>query len=123
MPNSKPESESVKPAAVVPSPPATAPGSDDAPASTPEPSQAKLDAAAAKAAEKAQKEADEAAAAAQAAVDAQQKADDYGEPRAPHCPECNARMEKYAGDNPHKQSTAVCEQHGRMRVYRNKVVD
>lgn len=53
---------------------------------------------------------------------AEEKAEDYGQDAAPRCPKCRERMEKYEGANPHKQSTAVCPEHGRMQVHRNKVV-
>jgi uncharacterized Zn finger protein (UPF0148 family) len=33
-----------------------------------------------------------------------------------HCPECRSRLERYTGDNPHKQGTYVCPKHGRIRV-------
>ena len=48
---------------------------------------------------------------------AEEHAEDYGEPRAARCPNCRARLERYVGDNPHKQGTHFCPNCGRMRLH------
>lgn len=104
---------------------------------TPDPRQAAADKAAADEAAK-QAALDKEAAHLQAKADAEAKrladleadaqkaaeqAEDHGQDRVPRCPQCNQRMEKYEGSNPHKESTAFCPEHGRMPIYRNKVVE
>lgn len=78
--------------------------------------QASLDKAAEKAEEQAdaaQGKADELAADAQKA---EEKAEDHGEPRAARCPTCRERLERYRGDNPHKEGTHWCPNCGRLTL-------
>jgi hypothetical protein len=115
MPSTQPESR--KPAAESPSP-ATAPGAGAAPPSSPEPSQAALDAQAAELQAKVDAEAKRLADLEPAARKAEEKAEDHGQPRAVRCREdgCRERMERYTGSNPHKIGTHWCPVHGRMTI-------
>ncbi len=42
--------------------------------------------------------------------------EDGGKGRAPRCPECRVRLDRYAGANPHKMGTMRCPEHGRVRL-------
>lgn len=110
-----------KPAADLPSTPATTPGAGAAPPSPPESSQqAALDKEAANLQAKADEEAAEATRVAADAQKAQERADDFGAPRSARCPEdgCRERLERYTGGdvNPHKIGTHFCPIHGRVRL-------
>lgn len=74
-----------------------------------------------KAAEQAEQKAEDAQAQADAlaahAQKAEERAEDHGEPRAARCPECRARLDRYAGDNPHKVGSHWCPNCGRVRLH------
>ena len=84
--------------------------------------QAALDKAAAEAQAKAEAEAKDLAKAEAVAEKAEAKAEDFGEPRAMRCPDCNARMERYTGDNPHKIGSQFCPNHGRVWIEHGKIL-
>lgn len=80
--------------------------------------QAALDKEAAEAQAKADAEAKRLAELEANAQKAEERAEDYGQPRAARCPdpECRERLERYRGDNPHKQGTHFCPRHGRITL-------
>lgn len=92
------------------------------PPEKPDPKQAALDKAAEDAQAKAEAEAKDLAKAEAAAEKAEAAAEDFGQPRAMRCPDCNARLERYEGDNPHKIGSQFCPTHGRIWVSHGKIV-
>lgn len=117
MPENKPAE---KPMAAPPSGGASVEGSARTPAQSepapPDREQAKLDKEAALAQSRVDAEAKRLADLAADARKAEEAAEDHGEPRAARCPECRARLERYTGDNEHKQGTHWCPNCGRMRL-------
>lgn len=89
-----------------------------------DPKQAALDKEAEKLEAKAEDAQEKADALAADAQKAEEHAEDHGQPRAVRCPHahCRERLERYAGDNPHKFGSYVCPNHGRIWVSRGEIV-